>query len=182
MKDPENVINQNNLVPAQFEEIYNEASNLSWQKKIEFIFIKTFLTDTVLTKTDRSGMAFGLEARVPFLDNEMADFAFELPFKYKNRGLTGKYLLRQLIAKRVPRKISHRPKQGFSVPLADWLRGELRYLIRDYLDPQRLKKEGIFNEMQIKTLVQAHLNKQANYSHLLWSIISFQMWKEKYLP
>jgi asparagine synthase (glutamine-hydrolysing) len=156
-----------------------------WQKVIQ-AFMRTFLVDTVLAKTDRSGMAFGLEARVPFLDNEMVEFAAKVPFRLRMRGMTSKYLLRKLLQRKLaragaPPRASKRRKQGFSIPIREWLRGDLKYLLDEYLSEPRIRREGYFQPERVDELVQAHLRNRANHSHLLWSLISFQMWKDRFL-
>jgi len=163
-----------------YSPLLRELEKTEWKDAIQQIFLRTFLTDTVLAKTDRTTMAFGLEARVPFLDDEMVEFSKRLPFHLKYRHGKGKYLLRKLMAQRLPRELSQRPKQGFSIPLRDWLRGDLRYLLDEYLNPERIRKEEVLNAEAITGLVQDHLKNRANHSHLLWSLISFQMWKERY--
>ncbi len=155
------------------------------EEKVTQIFIKTFMLDTVLAKTDRAGMAVGLEARVPFLDNEMAEFSSRIPFGLKYKNGKSKYILRKLLEKKLGEKgldttLSQRRKQGFSIPMRDWLRGELRFLIDQYLSPERLKREGIFQSQNLDSLVKEHLDSKANHSHLIWSLLMFQMWKEKY--
>jgi asparagine synthase (glutamine-hydrolysing) len=169
-----------------FFDVMKELRGLSARDRITQVFIRTFLVDTVLAKTDRAGMAFGLEARVPFLDDEMVAFSARLPFRYKTRAGSSKHLLRRLLARKlaqvgIPPDLSMRPKQGFSVPMREWLRGELKYLVDEYLFPERLKREGLFAPRAVHELVLEHLDNRANHSHLLWSLISFQMWKERYL-
>jgi asparagine synthase (glutamine-hydrolysing) len=168
-----------------FKVILDQLPGLSWTEKVEQIFIKTFLVDTVLSKTDRAGMAFGLEARVPFLDDEIAELSARIPFSFKYRKFKSKYILRKLLEKKLfemklPVDISKRSKQGFSIPLRDWLRGDLKYLMDEYLNETRLKREGHFDVSEVKEVIRAHLSERMNYSHLLWSLISFQMWKERY--
>ena len=143
--------------------------------------MKTFMVDTVLTKTDRASMTYGLEARVPFLNRNMLELASQIPFHLKYKKGVKKYLLRELLRKKFPPSIYARKKQGFGVPLAMWLRGELRYLLDEYLGEDRLRREGILYPQAVRNLVKAHLDGKANHSHLLWSLISFQLWKEKYL-
>ena len=166
---------------SPFTPVLSELQDLDWNAKIDQVFLRTFLTDTVLTKTDRAGMAYGLEARVPFLDNEMVDFSTRLPFEYKLRHGKSKYLLRQLLAKKLPGDLANRKKQGFSIPLRDWFRSELRPLLDTYLNPTRIEREGIFSPTQVTLLVNEHLEDKANHSHLLFSLVSFQLWKERFL-
>lgn len=157
------------------------------EERISELFVRTFLVDTVLAKTDRASMAYGLEARVPLLDDAMVRFSAELPFKHKLRGRSSKHLLRKLLesklsARGLSTSLSRRPKQGFSIPLKDWLKGELKYLLDEYLHPSRLEREGVFDSRRVHGLVREHLRYHANHSHVLWSLVSFQMWKERYLP
>ena len=175
----------NSTVPIH-SAMLDGMKNLPLHDRIAQFYLRTFLVDTVLAKTDRAGMAYGLEARVPFLDDEMAEFTARLPFSMKHRLNSSKYLLRQLLKKKLEERgvssaLSTRKKQGFSIPLRDWLRGELKYLLDEYLRPERMKREGIFKADRIRSLVKAHLGGRANHSHLLWSLVSFQMWRERYL-
>jgi asparagine synthase (glutamine-hydrolysing) len=154
------------------------------------VFFRTFLPDTVLAKTDRASMAFGLEARVPFLGNEMLEFSARLPFRFKYQKGCKKYLPRKLLASKLAtgsrssslaEELSKRPKQGFSIPLREWLRGDLKYLLDEYLNHPRVAREGVFVPQLVDRIVSEHLQRHANHSHLLWSLVVFQMWKERYL-
>ena len=169
------------LSPPLYTPMLEELKDCSWMKKIEEVFIRTFLTDTVLTKTDRTGMAFGLEARVPFLDDEMKAFSERLPFEWKHRNGVSKYLLRKLVKQKLPESISARKKQGFSIPLRDWFRTDLKYLLDEYLHSERLRRQGIFNPKAVAELVRSHRDQRANHSHLLFSLVMYQMWHERYI-
>jgi asparagine synthase (glutamine-hydrolysing) len=166
--------------PLLLADTLASLDGLPWEQKIEQVFLRSFLPDTVLAKTDRAGMAFGLEGRVPFLDDQMVDFAARLTFQLKLRGGVKKYLPRRLLERHMPGHISRRPKQGFSVPMRDWLRKELRPLLDEYLEPQRLAREGYFRPDAVQGLVREHLASSANHSHVLWTLVTFQMWKEHY--
>jgi asparagine synthase (glutamine-hydrolysing) len=164
-----------------FSPMTAELRGLPWEERVSQVFIRTFLVDTVLAKTDRAGMAFGLEARVPFLDDEIAELSARLPMRFKLRRGVSKYLLRRLLERKLPGSVSRRPKRGFGVPLREWFRGELRYLLDEYLSVPRLRREGVFEPAAVANLVRAHVSGAANHSHLLWSLVSFQLWKERYL-
>lgn len=162
-------------------EMLEQLQGCSSADKVMQVFMKTFLTDTVLAKTDRASMAYGIEARVPFLDNEMVDFSKALPFNLKYRNFQKKALLRRVLGKHLPHSISNRKKQGFSIPLRTWSKTDLKYLLDEYLNKDRLSQEGVFVPEQIQVLIREHLENRANHSHLLWTLLSFQLWKQKFL-
>ncbi|HEX4923128.1 MAG TPA: asparagine synthase (glutamine-hydrolyzing) [Bdellovibrionales bacterium] len=166
---------------GHYARILGDLRGADWRQKVEVVFLETFLPDTVLQKTDRAGMAWGLEARVPFLDHEMVEFASRVPFRFKYNGRYGKIVLRELLKRKLPSNLHRKPKHGFSIPLREWLRGDLKWLLDEYLGPERLKREGIFNAANVGAVVSEHLNRSANHSHLLWSLINFQLWRERYL-
>ncbi|HET6374349.1 MAG TPA: asparagine synthase (glutamine-hydrolyzing), partial [Candidatus Polarisedimenticolia bacterium] len=171
--------------PDPAEKAFNgmllELDGLPWEERIIQVFVRTFLPDTVLAKSDRACMAYALEARVPFLDDEMAALSARLPFNLKFRDGVKKYLLRKLLARKLPGRISGRSKQGFSIPLRDWLRTDLKYLLDEHLEEGRLKREGFFEPPAVARVVAEHVGGFANHSHLLWSLVTFQMWKAQYL-
>ena len=174
-----------NLSRSLYAGLLERLAELPLEERVAQVFLKTFLLDTVLAKTDRAGMAVGLEARVPLLDNEIADFSARVPFHFKYKKGTSKYLLRKLLERKLSERgvsaaLSRRKKQGFSIPMREWLRGELKFLLQEYLGTERLRREGIFRAESIRRLVEEHVESRANHSHLLWSLIMFEMWKERY--
>jgi asparagine synthase (glutamine-hydrolysing) len=146
----------------------------------QFIDLKTFLADDILFKTDRASMATSLEARVPYLDHELVEFAFRLPERLKLRGLVGKWILRRAFKDRLPASILRRRKSGFSVPIAAWLRGEMAPLARDLLAPARLRRQGLFDPAAVGTLLDDHLARRADHARLLWALLMFQMWEDRF--
>ncbi len=145
-----------------------------------YVDMKTSLPDEMLTKVDRMTMAFGLEARVPFLDHKLVEYVLSLPSSEKLKGRTSKYILRRAIAAILPPDILKRPKHGFEVPVDEWIRGELKDYARDYLNKQRIDKEGIFSGSMVESILQDHLTHKKNYGHQLWSLLMFEVWYEKY--
>jgi len=143
--------------------------------------MKTYLVDDILAKVDRMSMAVSLEARVPFLDHELVEFAARIPSSLKLRGFNRKYILKKAIGHLVPKKILTRGKEGFSIPMKNWLREELKPMMLDFLSEARLRRQGWFNPKYVSHLVQEHLQGQANHSHRLWPLIVFQMWCERYV-
>jgi asparagine synthase (glutamine-hydrolysing) len=165
---------------TQFYKMVQEISDLPWLQQVEQTFLRTFMCDTVLTKTDRTGMAYGLEGRVPFLDDEMVNFSANLPDHYKFRKGPSKYLLRKLLQTKMPGDLAFRKKRGFSIPLREWLNSDLRPLMDEYLDETRLTRDGLFDAKEVSRLVKEYRSGYANHSHLLFSFITFQLWKERY--
>lgn len=140
--------------------------------------VQTYLPDDILVKVDRAAMAASLETRVPMLDHHVYAFARELPMHYHVRGGQGKWLLRQVLYRHVPRELIERPKKGFSVPLAQWLRGPLRDWAEALLDPARLRQEGVFRESAVQLKWREHLSGRRDWSKHLWSILMMQAWME----
>jgi asparagine synthase (glutamine-hydrolysing) len=155
-----------------------EAADPLWQQ--QFADIKTFLADDILFKVDRMSMANSLEARTPYLDYRVVEFVAGLPSHLKLRGLQTKYLLKQCMASKLPHEILTRPKEGFSIPMKNWLRQELRPLMQDVLSPSRLQREGLFNAAYVEKLQAEHLQGKANHSHQLWALMVFEIWRDTY--
>jgi len=147
----------------------------------QYADIKRYLPDDILFKVDRMSMANSLEARGPFLDYTLVEFAARLPPHLRLHKLTNKYLLRQMIASKLPYETLHRPKLGFNIPYKLWLRKELRGLLLDALSPTRLSQQGLFQPAYVQKLVSEHLEGIRDHAHKLWQLLMFQLWAERYL-
>jgi asparagine synthase (glutamine-hydrolysing) len=138
--------------------------------------MQSYLPNDILVKIDRASMASSLEMRVPFLDHRIVEFSQSIPMHYKIRGRQSKWLLRQLVRSYLPPNLLERPKQGFTLPLADWLRGPLRDWAEDLLSPQALNNSALFNADIVSKVWQQHLSKRFNHQKGLWTVLMYQLW------
>ena len=136
----------------------------------------SYLPDDILCKVDRASMAVGLEARVPFLDHRVAEIAARIPLSMKMRDGRGKLILRQLLHKHVPARLVERPKNGFAVPVGEWIKGPLRSWAEELLEPRKLRLEGWFDPGLVNARWQAHLSGRCNSSAAIWALLIFQSW------
>ncbi len=150
-------------------------------EQMQFLDTQFYLAEDILTKVDRASMAVSLEVRAPFLDYRVAEFAASLPVDFKLRGRKTKYILKQAIKPILPSFVSNRSKKGFGVPIADWLKGNLRTLTRDMLSPERLKRSGYFNADYVQKLLNEHESGKANHRKLLWTLLMFELWRESFI-
>jgi asparagine synthase (glutamine-hydrolysing) len=146
-----------------------------------YLDMKMYLEGDILPKVDRASMAASLEVRVPLLNRSVVSLACRLPLEHKLRGLTGKSLLRKALRGRVPREVLARPKHGFGVPVAAWLRGELRPALLDLLAPERLARQGLFDPDPVQALVREHLLGTRDHRKRLWPLLVYQLWHERWM-
>lgn len=150
--------------------------------RLSYHHCKLYLAGRTLVNMDRATMAVGLEARAPFLDHTFVELAGSVPARLKVKGWTTKYLLKRALSGRVPDAILQRRKHGFGVPIGGWLRGPLRPLLEDILHRDRLRRVGLFSAEEVDRLVHEHLTGAQNHQRSLWTLLTFELWREAYLP
>jgi asparagine synthase (glutamine-hydrolysing) len=159
---------------------YMAEVNTNAFNKLLYTYYRTYLQEDILVKVDRASMYASLEVRAPFLDTNVVEFLNRLPESYKIEGFSNKRLLKELMRNKLPNEVIDRPKKGFGIPVSLWLRNELKETMENYLSEERIKKEGLFDYSYIAKLKKQHLAKTKNHRKLLWNLIIFEMWKEKY--
>ncbi len=176
-------INCSNKLPLRdpFNKYFKHSQQFRGINQDLYLDFKTYLADNILVKVDRTSMAASLEARVPFLDYKMVEFAFSLPPQYKVKGKTTKWFLKNALKDVLPDNIIHRRKEGFSIPIKNWLKKELKDLMLEYLSKKRIKEMGLFNYAYVEKMINEHLNSKQNHSHRLWPLILLNIWKDKFL-
>jgi len=163
-----------------YRQRYAETTGAEPLARMQDVDLGIYLADDLLVKTDRLSMAHSLELRVPFLDQRVAEFAFSLPTRHKVRGLAKKRLLRQSLAPLLPREIVHGRKQGFSIPLAAWLRGPLETFAREVLSAATLERQGCLDPATVAPLLDRHCSGREDLSRQLWGLMSFTLWFDRY--
>jgi asparagine synthase (glutamine-hydrolysing) len=145
-----------------------------------YVELKTYLVDNCLVKVDRMSMTASLEARVPLLDKELVELAFRVPSRLKVTRRDTKALLKRIAAQHVPADCAYRPKEGFSIPIKQWLKAELRPIMEELLAERHLAVGGLFKPEVVARLKAEHLAGRANHSHVLWALIVFQDWRRRW--
>ncbi|MBL4589751.1 MAG: asparagine synthase (glutamine-hydrolyzing) [Alphaproteobacteria bacterium] len=178
-ENPYEIVLDAKPVDLHFKQKFLESENLSFAEEMMMCDSISYLPNDILQKVDRASMAVSLEARAPLLDRRIFEHVWTLPEHLKIRDGKGKWLLREVLARHVPREMWDRPKKGFSPPLGPWLRGELRDWAESYLSVQALEEAGL-NAKPIRKTWEDHLAGRRNHSVRLWSVLMYQAWREKY--
>lgn len=152
--------------------------DLSYMMAIDY---KTYMLDDILQKVDRASMTVSLEGREPFLDQHIIEFAAQLPADYKLHKGIKKYPLRQIVHKYVPQQMMERPKMGFGIPIADWLKNELKGFVEEATETKFLEQQGIFNVGEVKELYRQFYNGKEQLHTKIWYLLMFQMWYKKWM-
>ena len=151
----------------------------NFEQQAMYLDTITYLPNDILVKLDRATMAVSLEGRIPYLDPRVVEFAWSLPQTMKVRPNEGKWILRQVLYRYVPKQLVQRPKMGFGIPLDSWLRGPMRDWAEALLDPHRLQQEGFFNPGTVRQKWIDHLSGNGAWQYHLWDILMFQLWLER---
>jgi asparagine synthase (glutamine-hydrolysing) len=167
----------NNVAQRYFDR-HRSADQLS--RKL-YTDIRTTLVSEMLTKVDRMTMAHGLEARVPFLDHRVVEWAFRLPPTLKLRDGEGKLVVKRALEPHLPRETLYRPKQGFTVPMKLWMRGQLRDFVRDSLTEQRVRKRGLFRYDEVRRIVAEHESGQVDASNKIFVLLATELWFQRFV-
>ena len=161
---------------------FDQCNSASYLEKIMNVDMRLWLPDDLLTKVDRATMAYSLEARVPYLDHKFVEFVAQLDPALKQHGKTTKYLLKKLAEKYLPHNIIYRPKQGFVMPLTQWLEGGLKPRMEQALSASGLSKRGLFREGALLNVLREHRAGRSNHAGRLWALTVLELWFEKYSP
>src|SRR6266702_827917 len=161
--------------------IFAECDSSDVTARMQSLDTQFYLAEDILTNVDRASMAVSLEVCAPYLDPRVAEFAASLPSFYKLHGYTSKYILKRAARGLVPPFVWRRGKKGFGVPFAKWLKGELRPLAHDLLSPERLRRGGLFDPEYVARLQNEHERGVANHRKLLWTLLSFELWRESFV-
>jgi asparagine synthase (glutamine-hydrolysing) len=165
-------------VSRVFESIFGSVAQFDPLAQQQYVDIKTYLPGDILTKVDRMSMAVSLEARVPLLDHRIVEFALNLPPRMKLNLSHTKIILRKAMQQRIPEQVLKKPKQGFSIPMKNWLRSSLRPMMTDLLSEDRIHRRDYFNPRTVTSWVQEHLEERVNHSHRLWALVVFELWNQ----
>lgn len=155
-----------------------ELAGLELIERIQHLDLHFYLPDDLLVKLDRATMAVSLEGRVPYLDHTLVEQLARLPLSLKLRGMNGKLLLKRAMQDSLPASILKRPKKGFGIPVAQWLKKELKPVMDRCLDPERLRRQGLFEPAFVSSMVRQHLEGRVDHRKPLWTMLMFQLWHE----
>jgi len=162
------------------EEITANGTHQTLLRQVLDFDQRYYLPDDILYKVDRISMAHSLEARPPFLDTRIVDFACSLPDRFKLRGSASKYVLRQLMRGKLPKSTLQKPKVGFDIPIHDWFRGVLKPLLLDTVSERAVADSNLFDWRGIDRLLQAHMERRANWGYHLWGLMILLMWMKRW--
>lgn len=175
------ILNGSTRLFDTYRRYYERCQSEDMLDKLLYVDTRFYLPNDMLAKVDRMSMAHGLEARVPFLDYTLVEFAASLPADYKLRRGVGKYILRKSMEKRLPKNTLTRPKAGFNIPVAKWLREELRDLLIDTLSVKNLTEVDIWQPSNIQKMIQEHMQRKRDNGYQLWGLLTFMLWWKQFM-
>ena len=159
----------------------NQQNALNQFHQMMLFDFHNYLPEDILTKVDRASMGVALEAREPLLDHKIVEYAAKLPISYKYRNKTRKWIIKKILNRYIPESMLDRPKKGFSVPIHNWFKDDLKGLMIDYLNPDRIKREGILNSEAVTELKTGYFNNNGVSIRKLWFLLMFEMWHENWM-
>ncbi len=157
------------------------GARFSADDRLLYQYQTTYLPEDILFKVDRASMATSLEVRAPFLDADLVDWVARLPYSVKRRGGGGKLLLKQALKRKLPDFVMNRPKKGFGIPVAAWLRGPLKDWMTDWLGTSRIRRQGFFDDREVSRLVDEHLKGVRDHRKPIWTLLVFQIWYDRWI-
>jgi asparagine synthase (glutamine-hydrolysing) len=164
-----------------FRQHYSQADTDDVLSRIQYVDFKTYLVDDILTKVDRSSMANSLEVRVPILDHEFVELVANIPSYLKLNGQTSKYIFKKAAGSLLPDEILNRKKMGFSIPIGEWLKKELKSLLHDTILSKEFEERGLFDTKYIQWLCKQHTSGLRDFTQPLWVLLSFELWARRFL-
>jgi asparagine synthase (glutamine-hydrolysing) len=167
--------------PDPIDVIFDAAPSLDAVDAMLRADIEWYLPTDLLVKMDIATMASSLEARSPFLDWHLAEFAAKLPSTFKVKGSTSKYILKKALSDLVPAANMHRPKQGFAVPVGAWFRGELKDFLADHILGPRFNARGLFRADVVQRLFDEHQRGAGDHAHHLWTLLMLELWFREFI-
>ncbi len=169
------------FIDSKYFDVLELSENIQEKHMLQDLI--TYLPDDILTKVDRASMAFSLEARLPLLDYRVVEFSMNVPHELKYRDNSKKYLLKKLAHRYIPREILDRPKQGFGVPVYEWLKGDLYHLFEKYLNNKILTSQNVFDPLKIQRIKGGFMRRDQGpwIDRLVWHLLVFQMWYSRYM-
>jgi asparagine synthase (glutamine-hydrolysing) len=175
-KTPDDVVIGGHERASVYSDPAHWTTRLPMWRRMAVQDLLAYLPNDILTKVDRASMRVALEARVPLLDHRLVEFCLTLPEAATRGSGEPKRLMKRLLARYVPRELTDRPKQGFGVPMAEWLRGPLQGWATDLLSQQRLSADGYLEVRPVLDKLEQHLKGEADWSAHLWNVLMFQSW------
>ena len=171
----------NGFIAARFRDYGTRVNSDEPLDRLLYIDSKTYLPGDILTKVDRMSMAVSLEARVPLLDHKVIDFVTRIPASMKLTGLETKHLFKRAVKDLVPEEILNRPKQGFGVPIQEWINQHLRDRLRDTLREPRTRQRGYVESAYLDVLLDEHERGRRDHSMALWALLMLELWHRQFV-